>query len=149
MIAARLLVSALFAVFISSCGDQPVMVLPKVNEMVGTWECEALPKRTEAAIGSRLLLGEIVLKGDGKYSVSGFPISDPLRLINRRGTWNLIDPSMTPSGVASIELDGVFLSIRRRGDRYVLYYPIDVLQGYSAEYMQTSAAAENSSGSDR
>lgn len=126
---------------LSSCSDEPVMSLPRLEDLAGEWECEELPRRTEAAIGKASVLGKLVLNRGGSYSVKNFPVADPMRLIDASGQWTLLDPTMTPSGVCSIELDGCFLALRRRGDRFVLRYPIDVLQGYFAEYIQCQRPA--------
>lgn len=131
-----LLPCALLAFTLVSCGDKPVMTLPDREALVGTWECQPYPKRTQQALGKASALGQLVLDQDGSYTATNFPMKHPLRLYESRGHWELLDPTITPSGVCSIQLEGAFLSIRRRGDRLVLHYPIDVLEDYSAEYLK-------------
>ncbi len=63
-------------------------------------------------------------------------MSEPMRLVEKGGPWELLDPTMTPSGSCSILLNDVFLSIRKRGDQLVLHYPIDVLEDHSADYVR-------------
>lgn len=126
---------------LASCEDKPVMSLPRVEDLAGNWECKELPKRTQAAIGMASKLGPLVLERGGRYSVTKFPLSDPLRLADRKGQWSLLDPTMTPSGACSVELDGVFLSIYRRGNKFILRYPIDVIEGYSSEYTKMNPQA--------
>ena len=79
---------------------------------------------------------ELRLNRGGSFYAESFPKSDPMRLVEVGGPWVLRDPTTTPSGTCSLEMDGEFLSIRKRGDQLVLHYPIDVLEGHSTDYIR-------------
>jgi len=110
------------------------MTLPNKEELIGTWECQPLPRRTLQALGKAP--SELRLNRGGSFYAERFPKSDPMRLVETGGPWVLLDPTITPSGSCSIEMDGEFLSISKRGDQLVLHYPIDVISGHSAEYIR-------------
>jgi hypothetical protein len=116
------------------------MTMPNKEELIGTWECEPLPKRTLEALGKAP--SQLKLNRGGSFHAEIFPMSEPMRLVEKGGPWELLDPTMTPSGSCSIELNGVFLSIRKRGDQLVLHYPIDVLEGHSADYIRKNESAD-------
>jgi len=122
------------AFLLVSCGDEPLMTLPNKEDLIGTWECQPLPKRTLQALGKAP--SSLRLNRGGSFYAERFPMSEPLRLEETGGPWVLRAPTITPSGSYSIELKDVFLSIRKRGDQLVLHYPIDVLEGYYAEYIR-------------
>jgi hypothetical protein len=122
------------AFLLVSCGDEPLMTLPNKEDLIGTWECQPLPKRTLQALGKAP--SSLRLNRGGSFYAERFPMTEPLRLEETGGPWVLRDPTITPSGSCSIELKDVFLSLRKRGDQLVLHYPIDVLEGYSAEYIR-------------
>jgi hypothetical protein len=128
------LAGALPAFLLVSCGDEPLMTLPDKEDLIGTWECQPLPKRTLQALGRAP--SSLRLNRGGSFYAERFPMTEPLRLEETGGPWVLRDPTITPSGSCSIELKDVFLSLRKRGDQLVLHYPIDVLEGYSAEYIR-------------
>lgn len=119
---------------LASCGDEPLRTLPDKEDLIGTWECQPLPKRTLQALGKAP--SSLRLNRGGSFYAERFSMTEPLRLEETGGPWVLRDPNTTPRGAYSIELKGVFLSIRKRGDQLVLVYPIDVLEGYEAEYIR-------------
>jgi hypothetical protein len=127
---------ALLAFLLVSCGDEPLMTLPNKEELIGTWECQPLPGRTLQALGK--VPSQLRLNRGGSFYAENFPMSEPMRLVEMGGPWVLRDPTRTPSGSYAIELNGngLFLSIRKRGDQLVLHYPIDVLEGHDAEYIR-------------
>jgi len=110
------------------------MTLPDKEDLIGTWECQPLPKRTLQALGKAP--SSLRLNRGGSFYAERFPMTEPLRLEETGGPWVLRAPTITPSGAYSIELKDVFLSIRKRGEQLVLRYPIDVLEGYDAEYIR-------------
>ncbi len=91
-----------------SCSDEPVMTLPAVEDLDGVWECQGFSKQTKVAMGNEIKPGNLVLRRDGAYRVQNCPVSDPLRMIEKSGRWDLLDPTITPSGVSSVELNGTF-----------------------------------------
>lgn len=129
------LAGALAAFLLVSCGgDKPLMTLPDKEDLIGTWECQPLPKRTLQALGGAP--SSLRLNRGGSFYAGRFPMTEPLRLEETGGPWALRAPALTPSGSCSIELKDVFLTIRKRGDQLVLVYPIDVLEGCEAEYLR-------------
>lgn len=123
---------------LASCGDEAVMTLPSMEKLEGVWESQGFSKREQATFGREARPSHLVLRRHGAYSVEKFPVAEPLRMIEKSGRWELLDPSMTPSGMCSVELGGVFLSLHRRGDKFVLRYPIDVEQGFALEYVKSA-----------
>lgn len=71
---------------------------------------------------------------DGTFAAKSIPIRDPHRLADLAGKWDILDPSMTPSGKWSVEIDGTFLRLARQGGNLMLMQSIDVLADYRAEY---------------
>lgn len=130
------LLGGILVFIMSSCGDEPVMKTPVINDLVGVWECQGFSKREKNKVGNEMNPGNLILQSNRTYIAQKFPVSDPLRMIEKNGRWDLLDPSITPSGVCSVELDGNFLSLYRRGDKLVLRYPVDVLEGISVEYVK-------------
>ena len=128
------LAGALPAFVLASCGDAPLMTLPDREDLIGTWECQPLTQRTLQALGRAP--SSLQLNRGGSFHAERFPKSEPLRLVESSGPWVLRDATLTPSGTCAIEMDGEFLSIRKRGDQLVLHYPIDVLEGHDAEYIR-------------
>jgi hypothetical protein len=129
------LAAVIFAGFIS-CQDHAVKTAPPHSDLVGTWVWDSVPGNLKSATDSIPKTGALVLNSDGTYTANGFPLRSPLRFVNRSGNWEVIDGSMTPSGKYSIEMDGIFLSIRRRGDRFVLHHAVDVLNDYRVDYVK-------------
>ncbi len=109
---------------------------PTINDLVGIWECQGFLKPIKNADGDEVSPGDLILKSNKGFSVRNFPVSEPLRMIEKVGRWDLLDPSITPHGVYSVDLDGFFLALYRRGDKLVLHYPVDVLKGISVEYVK-------------
>ena len=132
-----------FMMFIAVCiilspSDEPVMNLPAVEDLAGEWECQGGLRGAKVAIGNGMKPGNLILRSNRICIAQNFPEPHPLRLIEKSGPWDLLDPTRTPSGVCSVELDGTFLSLHHRGDKLVLHYPVDVLEGISVEYVKTN-----------
>ena len=110
---------------------------PAPNEIVGVWECKEFPagflREVGNAVGTRV--SQIVIRDDGTCTASKFPQRTPYRFIDAAtSSWTLIDPSMTPSGVWSVEFDGNFLQCRRAGKHLQLRYFISGKDEYSVNY---------------
>ncbi len=123
---------------LASCGDDAVMTLPSIEKLEGVWESQGFSKKAQAAIGRDVKPGNLVLQRSGSYNVQNFPVAEPLRMIEKSGQWELLDPTITPSGMCSVDLGGIFLSLHRRGDKFVLRYPIDVVEGFALEYVKST-----------
>ena len=119
---------------LSSCG-RPETIEPKITDLVGKWKCETLPHEFLKSAGvSSVAVSNIIFNADGTYIASSFPQSSPHRLQDTSGKWVIVDPSMTPSGKWSIEVDGNFLQLKRKGDSLFIHQAIDVLNAYNAEF---------------
>ncbi len=136
------IVQLLFAsllMILTSCEDS-LTVKPAKSELVGLWKCKQLPKGFLKSIGNLASVEcSIQFNTNGSFVAKSIPHRDPHRLIDLQGTWRMLDPSMTPSGKWSVEINGTFLRLVRRGGKLVLKQSIDVLNGYEAEYEQESS----------
>lgn len=122
----------------SSC-KRSVGVAPSATDISGEWRCDNLPSAFLKSAGApATAVSNLELKPNGLFTAKMFPQRSPSRLIDFTGTWTISDPSVTPSGKWSVELGGTFLEIQKRGGGLILHQSIDVLNGYSADFMRTT-----------
>ncbi|MFN0075873.1 MAG: hypothetical protein ACKVY0_05310 [Prosthecobacter sp.] len=129
----KLLCAALLVV-LASC-DDALNSKPANSELLGLWTCKQLPAKFLKNIGSPAsVVSSIQLNGDGSFTAQSIAKRSPDRLTDLQGKWSIVDPSMTPSGKWSVEIDGYFFRLARKGGKLVLEQSIDVLKGYEAEF---------------
>lgn len=137
------------AAILSSCDSRPVDKQPSINEVVGIWECSEFPSTLlkETGVGSGMITSRIEFRRDGSCTATHFPQRSPYKFINVGvASWELIDPSMTPSGSWSIEFSGNFLQCRDDGGSLVLRYLVSGKDEISIDYKRV--AQTGSSGKD-
>jgi|GEM_PF-1977798 len=135
---AKLLCASLLMT-LTSCEDS-VTSKPAATELVGLWKCKKLPDGFLKSAGGPVLVEcSIQFNLDGTFVAKSLPERDPYRLADSIGKWDILDPSKTPSGEWSVEIDGTFLRFARRGGKLLLKQSIDVLAGYRAEYERERA----------
>ena len=120
---------------LTCCGSKPVDSKPARNELVGEWNSTGFPAGfVRDAGGAASGIASISIKNDGSFSAIHFPQRDPYRYVNLNTTWELADPSITPSGSWSIEAQGEHLQCRKKGSQLILRYTISGKDNYSVEY---------------
>lgn len=118
----------------ASCDDS-VSSKPQDREVVGVWKCKQLPEDFLRRAGeSAAVVSSITFNADGTFVAKSFPDRDPYRLRDFQGNWHVTDPSMTPAGKWSVEIEGKFLRFARRGSKLVLKQLIDAIYEYGAEF---------------
>lgn len=123
-----------------SCNNA-VQVAPSAAEVVGEWRSTELPAEFLKNVGAPATTASVIqLNTDGSFSARSFPQRSPPRLSDLTGSWVISDPSITPTGTWSIELNGVFLQLRKQGGELVLRHSIDVLNEYRTDYKKTLSA---------
>ncbi|MBE7494822.1 MAG: hypothetical protein HS117_07745 [Verrucomicrobiaceae bacterium] len=134
----------LATLLLRGCDSTPVGVEPAKTELVGVWECTEFSARflQQLGIPPGTLTSRIEIREDGGCAATKFPVDEPYRLVELPSPgWRLVDPSMTPSGTWSLELDGHFLNCRRDGETLVLRHPFGVLAGYRIDFRRKAATA--------
>jgi hypothetical protein len=119
-----------------SCGSKPVSSEPTKSDIIGEWECSELPDGFIREAGSKIAnpISKIFIREDGSLSASNFPVRSPYRFVDMNCVWGLSDPSRTPSGTWSVEMQGHYLQCRRQGKELVLCLTISAQYYYFAEY---------------
>ncbi|MGJ8696759.1 MAG: hypothetical protein ACSHYF_10600 [Verrucomicrobiaceae bacterium] len=127
---------ALLIVALLFFGSWPVGSEPERSEIIGEWECADLPRGFVRQMNGKIedLISRISIREDGSLSALNFPQRSPYQLIDIDGTWDLTDPSMTPSGIWAVEFQSQHLSCKRRLGRLILRYTISGKDNYYAEY---------------
>jgi len=122
---------------LSGCGGKPVTSEPLRAEIVGVWECTKFPTRflKEADMLPGTVRSRIIILDSGTCTATSLPQRTPYRFIIVTNTsWELADPSRTPSGSWSLEFDGHYFQCRREGGALVLRYVISAVEHYFADY---------------
>ena len=135
-------VTALMAI-LPCCGSKPSNSKPSQTEITGHWECTQFPEGFIRQVGSNTTnpISSLSIRDDGSISARSFPARSPYRFIDIDGTWEIAEPSMTPSGSWSVEFQGQHLQCRRNGDHLVLRYTISGKDNYSVEYQKAEQDA--------
>jgi hypothetical protein len=121
---------------LTSCGSKPVSSEPRRSEVIGEWECSELPDGFIREAGSKIAnpTSKISIREDGSLSASNFPVRSPYRFVDINCVWGLSDPSITPSGTWSVEMQGHHLQCRRQSKELVLRLTISGKDNYFAYY---------------
>ena len=120
--------ASVILVFLSGCGPKIVKAKPKEIDLHGTYEADLEDGRTSV----------LTLSSNGSVSGSLVPSrrlrSEGIDFLSIQSSWELTDPSMTPSGSWCVEFEGLFLRVYEDGSDLVLRHPYDVLNHKTAIY---------------
>ncbi len=132
----KLIAVAALASALLSCNSKPVSLKPKRTEITGDWECTDFPNSFVTKVGGSGVepVGTISIRDDGSIAASNFPDRDPYRFVDITGAWELVNPSITPSGLWSVEFQGNHLQCYRNSGQLILRYTISGKDEYFADY---------------
>lgn len=119
------------ALILTSCGPSVITEKPDIDSLVGEYEA----RMSDDTVSS------ITLSKGGNFSGLSVPVrrmnSDIIIFRTLQTSWELVDPSITPSGTWCVEADGNFFRIYEDGDQITLRLPYDVLRNKRAIYTRT------------
>lgn len=120
---------------LTGCGSKPVDSKPARAELIGEWQSTGLPSGFVRDVGSDAgASSTLSIHDNGSFTARFFPQRSPYRYIDFTGAWELADPSVTPSGSWSIEVQGNHLQCRSEDGQLVLRYTISGKDNYLVEY---------------
>jgi hypothetical protein len=129
-----------FSALLSGCGSKPVTSKPLRSEVIGVWECADFPAGflKEVGVTPGIVRSRITIYDSETCTATAVPQRTPYRFINVTNvSWELLDPSRTPSGSWSLEFDGLHFQCRREDGNLVLRYLISGKDRYSVDYKRT------------
>lgn len=123
-----LVLASAILVFLTGCGPKIAITKPNEIDLHGTYEADLEDGRTSV----------LTLSPNGSVSGSLVPSrrmhSERTDFLSIHSSWELIDPSMTPSGSWCVEFEGLFLRVYENGSDLILRHPYDVLNYKTASY---------------
>ncbi len=134
------------AACLTGCGKKLVVDKPARDEIVGVWECSEFPSKFLGEAGGPVgtQKSRIVFRDDGTCTASHFPQRTPYRFTDIvNSSWQITDPSMTPSGIWSVEFEGNFLKCLRAGADLELRFTISAMDHYTVDYKRVEPVSGN------
>jgi hypothetical protein len=124
----RIVLASTILVLLSGCDPKIVKTKPKETDLHGIYEADLGDGRTSV----------LTLSPSGSVSGSLIPVrrmhTDGIDFRSIQSSWELIDPSMTPSDSWCVEFEGLFFRVYSDGSNLILRHPYDVLNHKTATY---------------
>jgi hypothetical protein len=124
----RMALALAVLVWLSGCGPKIAKTKPNESDLHGTYEAELEDGR----------ISVLTISPNGSVTGSLLPVSrmesDGIDFQSIQSSWELIDPSMTPSGSWCVEFEGLFFRVYSDGSDLILRHPYDVLNHKTATY---------------
>ena len=113
---------------VAACGPSAVKEKPDVKALTGTYEAKLEDGR----------ISTLTIYAGGAITGSTVPVerfsTEDIDYRAIQSTWELVDPSMTPSGSWCVEFEGLFLRVYKEGSHLILRHPYDVTHHKTAIY---------------